>query len=274
MKTQNFTWNLAVNWSKINNKVLSLYNNQSNLLMQSFQGGVSINATVGHPYGTIQGNDFHYVNGKREVDTTGYYVFGNETTDIIGDATPKWTGGLTNTFRYKNLALSFLIDMRHGGDLFSLDMYYGLATGIYPETAARNELGNSSRNTLDNGGGVILPGVTADGKANAVRVDNSTTGYGLFGYVSNPAKAFVYDASFVKLREVTLTWSVPSGMVGKTKFIKGIDLSLIGRNLWIIHKNLPYADPEDGLGAGNFQGYQSGSFPSVRTVGANVKLKF
>jgi len=170
--------------------------------------------------------------------------------------------------------LSFLIDMRHGGDIFSLDTYYGMATGIYPETAGLNYQGKPSRNSLDNGGGVILPGVTADGKANAVPVDNSGTGYGLFGYVSNPARAFVYDASFVKLREVTITYSLPQSVLGKTKFIKGIDFSLIGRNLWIIHKNLPYADPEDGLGAGNFQGYQSGSFPSVRTVGANVKLKF
>jgi len=274
VRTNDFTWTLAVNWSKINNKVLSLYNHQSNLLMQSFQGGVSINATVGHPYGTIQGNDFHYVNGKRLVDSTGYYVFGDETTDIIGDATPKWTGGISNSFRYKSLALSFLIDMRHGGDLFSLDTYYGLATGIYPETAGKNDLGNPSRNSLANGGGVILPGVTEDGKPNTVRVDNSGTGYGLFGYVSNPARAFVYDASFVKLREVAITYSLPQHLIGRTKFIKGIDLSLIGRNLWIIHKNLPYADPEDGLGAGNFQGYQSGSFPSVRTVGANVKLKF
>jgi hypothetical protein len=201
-------------------------------------------------------------------------VFGDETTDIIGDATPKWTGGITNSFRYKNLALSFLIDMRHGGDIFSLDTYYGMATGLYPETAGLNYQGKPSRNTLDNGGGVILPGVTGDGKANTVPVDNSTTGYGLFGYVSNPAKAFVYDASFVKLREVAITYSLPQSAFGKTKFIKGVDFSLIGRNLWIIHKNLPYADPEDGLGAGNFQGYQSGSFPSVRTVGANVKLKF
>jgi len=274
VRTRDFSWNLTVNWSKINNKVLSLYNNQSNLLMQSYQGGVSVNATVGHPYGTIQGNDFQYVNGKRLVDSNGYYVFGNETTDIIGDATPRWTGGMTNSFRYKNLSLSFLIDMRHGGDVFSLDTYYGMATGIYPETAGKNNLGNPSRNSLQNGGGVILPGVTADGKANTVRVDNSGTGYGLFGYVDNPAKAFVYDASFVKLREVTLTYSLPHSMLDKTKFIKGIDFSLIGRNLWIIHKNLPYADPEDGLGAGNLQGYQSGSFPAVRTVGANVKLKF
>jgi outer membrane receptor protein involved in Fe transport len=276
IKTRDFTWNLTVNWSKINNKVLSLYNNQSNLLMQSYQGGVSVNATVGHPYGTIQGNDYQYFNGKKVVDSSGYYVFGDETTDIIGDATPKWTGGMTNTFRYKNLALSFLIDMRHGGDIFSLDMYYGLATGIYPETAAKNDLGNSSRNSLANGGGVILPGVTigTNGKPNTVRVDNSGQGYGLFGYVDNPARAFVYDASFVKLREVTLTYSLPQSTFGKVKFVKGVDFSVIGRNLWILHKNVPYADPEDGLGAGNFQGYQSGSFPSVRSVGANVKIKF
>ena len=274
VKTRNFTWNMTVNWSKINNKVLSLYNNQSNLLMQSYQGGVSVNATVGHPYGTIQGNDFQYVNGKKLVGDDGYYVFGGETTDIIGDATPKWTGGLTNSFRYKSLALSFLIDMRHGGDLFSLDTYYGMATGIYPETAAKNDLGNPSRNSIANGGGVVLPGVDKNGKVNTVRVDNSGSGYGLYGYVDNPAKAFVYDASFVKLREVTLTYSLPHSTFEKAKFIKGIDFSLIGRNLWIIHKNLPYADPEDGLGAGNYQGYQSGAFPSVRSVGANVKIKF
>ena len=274
VKTRDFTWNLNLNWSKINNKVLSLYNNQSNLLIQSYQGGVSVNATVGHPFGTIQGNDFQYVNGKKLVGDDGYYVFGDETTDIIGDAMPKWTGGMTNSFRYKSLTLSFLIDVRHGGDLFSLDTYYGMATGIYPETAAKNDLGNPSRNSIANGGGVILPGVDKNGKENTVRVDNSGTGYGLYGYVDNPARAFVYDASFVKLRELTLTYSLPHSSFGKAQFIKGIDFSLIGRNLWILHKNLPYADPEDGLGAGNAQGYQSGSFPSVRTVGANVKLKF
>ncbi|HWK02875.1 MAG TPA: SusC/RagA family TonB-linked outer membrane protein [Puia sp.] len=274
VKTRDFSWTMNVNWSKINNKVLSLYNNQSNQLIQSYQGGVSINATVGQPFGTIQGNDFIYLNGKKEVDDNGYYMMDTKTTDIIGNATPKWTGGMTNSFRYKSLALSFLIDMRHGGDLFSLDTYYGMATGIYPETAAKNDLGNPSRNSIANGGGVVLPGVDKNGKANTIRVDNSGTGYGLFGYVYNPAKAFVYDASFVKLRELTLTYSLPHSTLVKTKFIKGIDISLIGRNLWIIHKNLPYADPEDGLGAGNAQGYQSGSFPSVRTMGANVKFKF
>jgi outer membrane receptor protein involved in Fe transport len=274
VKTRDFSWDINVNWSKINNKVLSLFNNAQNLPIQSYQGGVSINATVGQPFGTIQGSDYVYLNGQPVVSSSGYYKINSKTTNIIGNATPKWTGGITNSFFYKKFTLSFLIDVRQGGSVFSLDQYYGLATGLYPVTAAKNDLGNPSRNSIANGGGIIVPGVLADGKKNTVRVDNSGTGYGLFGYVYNPAKAFVYDASFVKLRELTLTYSLPYRSFEKLKVLKGVDFSLIGRNLWIIHKNLPYADPEDGLGAGNAQGYQSGSFPSVRTIGANVKLKF
>ncbi|MDE3126293.1 MAG: SusC/RagA family TonB-linked outer membrane protein [Bacteroidota bacterium] len=274
IRTRNFSWDINVNWSKINNKVLSLFNNQQNQVLQSYQGGVSVNATVGQPFGTIQGNDFVYTNGQRTVGSDGYYMMDTKTTDIIGNATPKWTGGINNSFRYKSFTLSFLIDMRHGGNVFSLDTYYGLADGIYAETAGLNDLGNPSRNSLANGGGIILKGVTADGKPNTIRVDNSGTGYGLYGYVYNPARAFVYDASFVKLRELNISYSIPQKTIERMKPIKGIDIAIVGRNLWIISKNVPYADPEDGLGAGNAQGYQSGSYPAVRNIGFNVKFKF
>lgn len=274
IKTRNFSWDINVNWSKINNKVLSLYNNQQNQVLASYQGGVSVNATVGQPFGTIQGNDFIYTNGQRTVGSDGYYLMDTKTTDIIGNATPKWTGGINNSFRYKSFTLSFLIDMRHGGNVFSLDTYYGLADGIYAETAGLNDLGNPSRNSLANGGGIILKGVTADGKPNTTRVDNSGEGYGLYGYLYNPARAFVYDASFVKLRELNISYSLPAKTIERLKPVKGIDIAIVGRNLWIISKNLPYADPEDGLGAGNAQGYQSGSYPAVRNIGFNVKFKF
>ncbi|HWJ29609.1 MAG TPA: hypothetical protein VNS32_23930, partial [Flavisolibacter sp.] len=115
------------------------------------------------------------------------------------------------------------------------------------------------------------PGVTADGKPNTIRVENIN---GTYGYNFNPAAAFVYDASYAKLREVNLTYSLPQSLVSKLRGFKGIDISIIGRNLWIIHKNLPYADPEEGITAGNVQGYQSGAYPTVRTIGANLKLKF
>ncbi len=93
-----------------------------------------------------------------------------------------------------------------------------------------------------------------------------------YGIVNNPNEAFVYDASYVKLRELNVTYSIPAKWFnGKT--IKGIDVSLIGRNLWIIHKNLPYADPEEVYSAGNVTGHQGGAYPTLRTIGFNLKFK-
>jgi hypothetical protein len=157
--------------------------------------------------------------------------------------------------------------------VFSLDNYYGLATGLYSETAGNNDLGNPVRNTIANGGGVIFPGVTADGKPNTKRVDISSL-FGAYGYYRNPAAAFIYDASFVKLREVTLTYSLPHKLTDRWGPVKGVDLSFVGRNLWIIDKNLPYADPEEGISSGNLQGYQVGAYPSVRNFGFNLKVRF
>jgi hypothetical protein len=206
------------------------------------------------------------------VNEKGYYVITSTTTNVIGNYNPDWTGGVYNSFKYKNLSLGFLIDVRKGGDVFSLDMYYGLATGMYPETVGNNDLGKPKRSSIADGGGLIVPGVTADGKPNTKRVEN--TSYGYYGYSYNPAAAFVYDASYVKLREVNITYSLPQALISKWKVFKGIDVSIIGRNLWIIHKNLPYADPEENLSAGNIQGYQSGAYPTTRNIGVNLKLKF
>jgi len=129
-------------------------------------------------------------------------------------------------------------------------------------------LGKPVRNDLADGGGVIFDGVTEDGKANTKRVvvDANST--------QLPQAAYSYDASYVKLREANLTYSLPSNLVSKLKAFKGIDVSVFGRNLWIIHKNLPYADPEDNLSAGNIQGMQSGAYPTTRSIGMNVRLKF
>ncbi|HEY8659211.1 MAG TPA: TonB-dependent receptor, partial [Hanamia sp.] len=279
LKSKDFQWDIRVNWSKNNNKVLSLFGPDSSAVLQlgSFQGGVSINAVPGQPYGQIRGKDFIYTNGQPTVKANGYYAITASSNNVIGNATPDWLGGINNSFRYKDFTLSFLIDVRKGGDIFSLDTYYGMATGLYDVTAGLNDLGHDLRDHVANGGGVILPGVTADGKPNTTRVNGDVAGetlFGLFGYYRNPAKKFVYDGSFVKLRELTLTYSLPSSILTNTKVFKGIDVSLFGRNLWIIHKNMPYSDPEELLSSGNIQGYQSGAYPTTRTIGVNVKFKF
>ncbi|MEO6134850.1 MAG: SusC/RagA family TonB-linked outer membrane protein [Ginsengibacter sp.] len=272
IKTKDFNWNINLNWSKNNNKVISLYENTTNIPLRSLYP-ISINAQVGQPYGVIEGTDFVYTNGQRTVDSKGYYMVNSNSDNRIGNTTPDWTGGINNSFKYKDFNLSFLIDVRKGGDIFSYDRYAGLASGLYVESAGLNDLGYPSRNTLAEKGGIILPGVTADGKPNTVRVDNSQS-WGLYGGFMSAAKGYVYDGGYVKLREVALTYSLPSSVIKRLHSVKGIDVSLLGRNLWIIHKNLPYADPEDNLSSGNALGYQAGSIPATRHIGINLKFTF
>ncbi len=271
VRTTNFSWNVIANWSTNKNMVVSLPEGSDNLQLGSFQGNVTINAAVGHPFGIIRGSDFVYTNGRKTVGANGRYLTTPLRNEIIGDPNPEWLAGINNQLRYKDFSLSFLVDMRKGGDIFSLDMYYGLSQGLYNETAVNNSRGVNSREPVANNGGILNEGVTADGKENERWVENV---YGTFGDAYNPNKAFVYDASYVKLREVVLSYALPKPLISRLGFVKGIDFSLIGRNLWIIHKNMPHADPEDTLGSGNLQGYQSGSYPTTRTFTFNLKAKF
>jgi TonB-linked SusC/RagA family outer membrane protein len=274
VKTENFTWDIFVNWAKNQNEVVSLNEGITNLQLGSFQGGVTINAQVGQPYGAIKGTDYTYLNGEKVVSTLGRYVINTSANNVIGNITPDWTGGVRNKFTYKNLSLGFLIDMQKGGDMFSLDQSYGQALGLSVSTAGNNELGNPVRNTIANGGGIILPGVQANGTPNTVRTSAPEEYGNVYGYRRAPNKAFIYDASYIKLREVNITYSFPSALVSKLK-LTDMKFSIVGSNLWIIHKNLPEADPESGLSAGNLaSGYSTGSLPTTRNIGCNLTFKF
>ena len=93
------------------------------------------------------------------------------------------------------------------------------------------------------------------------------------GWTNRVQELHVHDASFIKLREVAVTYAVPSAALGDLP-VAGVDISLIGRNLAILYKNTEFSDPEAGLAAGNLQGYQSGAYPSLREVGFNLRVKF
>ena len=281
IQTKDFRWNISVNWSMNRNKVVSLYENVHNLQLGRFQGGVTLNATVGQPYGIIQGREFVYKNGQKVVGSNGYYEKTSTTSNVIGDVNAKWHSGITNSFTYKNWTASFLIDIQKGGSLFSLDQWYGQGTGLYPNTVGNNDLGNPMRDPViknadgtysPKSGGVILAGVTADGKTNTKRV-NADRYSGPFGWARNPNSAYIYDASYVKLREAQISYRFSNKML-KNMGVKSLSLGLVGSNLWIIFKNLPYADPEAGLGAGNLQGWQSGVMPTVRNIGFNLNVQF
>ena len=285
-KNKDFRWDITLNWSTNRNKVVSLVEGVQTLQLGSFQGGVTINAMVGQPYGVIYGTDYIYAtDGQKEINkSTGAYLRTATSDKVIGNVNPDWQGGLLNTLTYKNWSFGFLIDVQKGGDIFSLDMYYGLATGLYKETSYLNDLGNPVRDPItwvdpadhskgyaSNSGGFINPGVNPDGATNTTRL--AASNYGAFGYSKLPNAAFVYDASYVKLRQVSLSYTIPTSVLQKT-FITGITLTAVASNVWIIFKNLPYADPESGLGAGNLQGYTTGSLPSTRDFSLNLKLTF
>jgi TonB-linked SusC/RagA family outer membrane protein len=282
-----FRWDIIVNWAKNKNEVISLYPGITNLRLNStnLQGGLTVNAEVGKPYGELRGKDYTYdAKGNIIIDAaSGRPIITTSAAIPIGNFTPDYTGGINNSFSYKNLSLSFLIDMQKGGDIWSLDMSYGLYSGLYPETAFTNDLGNPVRDPLvgdatagygANSGGYIIKGVNVVNgvsQPNKTRVD-ATNSDG-FGTGLLPHKAFIYDAGFVKLREVVITYNLPSKFLNKT-FIRGVSLSAIASNLWIIHKSLPYADPESGMTAGNIQGYTTGSLPTTRDFSFNLKFNF
>ncbi len=276
-----FRWDITVNWAKNVNKVVSLAEGVDNLQLAALQGGVSINARVGEPYGTIQGTDYVYNdNGDKVIGSDGYYLRTSTSDVVIGNITPDWIAGINNRFSFaNNWAFSFLIDWQQGGSVFSLDQWYGMGTGLYPETVFTNDLGNPVRNSLADGGGLILDGVVNTGTPEEPVWEKNTTrvhgdDYRVFGWSRNPNSAFVYNANYVKLREVVLTYSLPQKLMDKSKALYAVSLSLVGSNLWIISKSLPYADPESSQGAGNVQGWQSGVMPSTRNIGLTVKVQF
>ena len=275
IKAGSFSWDVNLNWTKNVNKVIDLYEGVNNILL-SDAWDVSTNIVKGKSFGQLRGTNFVYTNGKRTVDADGYYLYetnadGSNVTDaLLGSVLPNWTAGVSNTFSYKGISLYFLIDISQGGNVYSVDQKYGVATGLFAETAGVNDKGNPKRDAVADGGGVKYDAVYADGSPNKTYIGASEwDGAWLYDYI--PTAAYVYDASYVKLREVALNYSLPSKLVVKTPFTK-ISASLIGRNLWIIHKNTPYFDPETSMSAGNIQGIADGAYPSVRTIGFNISL--
>lgn len=291
LKTDNFNWDLSANWYKNSNTVLKLYKAETgeevtNIMLMS-AWDASVNVTVGQPYGVIRGTDFIYTNGEPTVLATGYYMISTATDLPIGNIQPDWSAGLSSRMSYKGFSLNVLFDGQKGGDIYSVNTKYGEATGVYEITAGTNQLGNPQRNpvldaagnivagvTLANAsplsGGYVLPGVKADGTPNDILVNASRWGRAFY-YTNSPTARYVFDASYIKFRELSVGYTLDKKLVDKTPF-SNITFSVIGRNLAILFKNTEHFDPEMSLGSGNAQGIESGAYPTTRSIGFNLKL--
>ena len=271
VQTKDFSWTVDFNWFKNNNKVISLGGDIDNILLFS-QWDVSINAREGEPYGAIVGTNFVYLDGKKVVGDDGFYLK-TDNEEVIGNINPDWNAGIKNTLKYKAFSVSGLIDIQQGGDIFSMNTKYGLSTGLYEETAGLNDKGNPKRDLVADGGGILFPGtVHEDGTPNTTYVECNEWGTA-FDYDGSPTARYVYDASYVKLRELSLSYNLSKSLPASS-VIKNATISFVGRNLWIIHKNTYHIDPENITSAGNQQGIEDGAYPTARTFGVDLKIAF
>ena len=254
---------------------------------------VQVLAAVGQPYGTLFGNAYLRNDaGQIIVNPNGTPAI-NPTKQYLGKFTPDWLGGINNSFTYKGINLSFLIDARIGGSLYSNTNRTGTYTGVLATTLTGRDAAHGGLNyyypgnktstqpvQLTNGAaapngetvfedGNIFPGVTADGKANTTLLPAQQYYKGF----TNVDEQFIYDASFVKLREIKLGYTLPLKWIKNSGF-QAATISLVGRNLWIIHKNVPNVDPETAFNTGNAQGLEDLTLPTVRNIGFNINLKF
>ncbi|MFI5195388.1 MAG: hypothetical protein ACHQD7_15075 [Chitinophagales bacterium] len=261
IKSRDFSWNVSWNFAYNNNKVLSLGGSPSLTLDVPRNGTASIQAVVGLPYGQIVGTKYSRDNGGNIIfDTTGYPL-PTSTLVPMGSGQYDKTGGLTNDFHYKNFSLAFLIDYKFGAKIYSGTNLILYSDGLQKGTLVGRE------------GGYIGKGVTADGHPNAKSV--ITQNY--FGAVAagsnNIDELFLYDASFIKLRSLSIAYSLP-GSVLKKGFVKGLTISLVARNLAILMKHTPNIDPESNYNNSNAQGLELSGYPTVRSMGMNLNVKF
>ena len=264
VETENFRWDIVVNWARNRNRLESLTEDQSVYQISAGLFGVTTVAIEGQPLGSLYGSDFEYApDGSKLVDDNGLYIQ-SDSLRAIGTTLADWTGGITNTFTYKGLSLNVLVDARQGSDIYSITNLFGKYSGMMEETVA----GNIREEWL------IAEGVQNVAEENeAPRYERNNTAVDpqtFFSSMFGNGRASTYDGSFVKLREVSLSYTLPNGLFENR--IKNVSLSLIGRNLAMIYKKIPHIDPESVASSTNAQGVEGGVLPSLRSYGFSVRF--
>lgn len=260
-----FSWEVSLNYARNRNKVVELAEGLTTYTLAT-QRGMTSEARVGESYGTFYGVGF-------QKSPDGQVVYGANGLPVtaanqkLGNVQPDWIGGMLNTFNYKGFSLSALVDVRIGGDIYDEGTGTARWTGQYAETALGREEGVIGKGVREVTG--------ADGSKSYVPNDIIVTANQLYGY-SNPRnyhESAIFDASYVKLREVSLGYSISPAFLKRIK-IQSAKLSVVGRNVWMIFKNTPHIDPEIDAKGGNGQGFGYGELPSSRSVGMNLSLSF
>ncbi|PXY46196.1 SusC/RagA family TonB-linked outer membrane protein [Flavobacterium hydrophilum] len=304
VKTASFSWDLTLNWSKNANKVVKLANGAKELLHADYDGSAAqLKSVVGDPMGGIYAHPVKTdANGNKMVDSDGFYMIDGDKWEKYGTAIPKGIGGLLNTFNYKNFTLDVNIDYSYGGYLMPTGINWMTSRGLTEESLnySTNERGGLTYYMDANGKGVQVPnsatsgptgqtlyrdgmlmtGVTADGAPNTNVISqagyyNMTYNWGGPQYSSSRYELYIKENNYVKLREVSLTYSLPTNWAAKIGASK-LNFSAYGRNLFFIYRSIKDMDPEATTAGSKWSQNinNAGTNPATRSIGCMLRASF
>lgn len=284
---KDFSWDVTVNYARNVNKVVKLHPELTEYpLAEARWAGAMIEAIEGEAYGVIIGK-------KLKRSPAGEVIYGSnglpevgDKLEVLGNGVYDWTGGLNTTLTYKGFTLNALLDMKWGADVYSMSSMMGHSNGTakatlegrreWYESEELRKQGNIQITEWTPTGGFIGKGVVNVGtpespvyEKNTIPVDPQK--YWNHFLSANTPEPFIYDASFIKLRELSLNYNFDKKLLEKTPFT-GISVSVYGRNLWTIYSSVPNIDPESSYNNSNGQGFEYGSLPSRRSFGFSLKL--
>ncbi len=262
-KTNGLTWDISGQFTKNRNIVESLGLGALTALPIAGFTNLGNFAVPGRPYGVIYGSSIQRDgNGNYVVGSDGNYVENTNLTEI-GDPNADWRSTVINEISYKNVTLGFQLEYQKGGDIYSTTAAALLSRGLTEDT------------NVDRSGTVVLPGVTTTGNINTTQIGWTQYGFNNSGFFIN--EQAIYDATNLRLREISLSYSLPKKLLEKTPFGK-ISISVVGQNLWFEAFNFPKHlnfDPEVmSLGVGNGQGFDYLTGPTAKRYGFNFNLTF
>lgn len=253
-------WTVTGTFAKNYNKVISLGDISSIQIGAAKNDVVTVNVEKDQPYGVIKGSVFKRDDqGNIVFDVDGYPMVGDRST-ILGKGFHDKLASLSNAFQYNNFRFSFLIDAKFGGQLYSQTNRWATSAGKHYMTLAGRE------------NGITGIGVKEDGKVNDIFVSpEKASSY--YSRLTTIHEAFIYDASFIKLRELSLTYQFPQKWLKKLP-VQNTSMSFVARNLFYLRNKVDNVAPESSVSSSNAQGLENSGYPETRTFGLNLNISF
>jgi TonB-linked SusC/RagA family outer membrane protein len=266
------TWNTTFNFARNRSEVVDLAPDVEAILLGSGGfGDVRVEARKGEPYGSIRGYKFER-DDAGNIQVEDGFPLRESALSVLGNIQPSWTGGWGNQFSYGNFSVNTLLDVRRGGQLYSVTNMFGEYAGVLESSLRGRENGacvaRTPLNACIDDPGVLVQGIdVATGQPNQTRITAEEYFHGLFGYTEN----YVYDAGYVKLRELRLSYNLPGSWANRIMGARAATVSLTGRNLYM-WKNVPNIDPEFAYSSRNDQGIEVNMSPNPRSIGLNLRI--